>query len=123
MHSALFIFQLPKLLSNFSGSQEITIYSYVICIVIGTIVAAVYTLWNSKIGFETAKLSNTFFYLIFVAGFLGGKFFYYMQNPMLYIDNPALLFDNFSGGFVFYGSVITIIPSIIWYLKSEKSKF
>ena len=123
MYITFFNIQLPKLLANFSGTQEITIYSYVICIVIGIIVAAIYTVWNSKIGFETANLSNSFFYLIFVAGFLGGKFFFYMQNPILYIDNPALLFVNFSGGFVFYGSVITSIPFIIWYLKSEKSKF
>lgn len=123
MHFAIFNLQLVYFLPNLFGTQEITVYSYVICIVIGTVVAAFYSLWNSKRDLKIANLSNTIFYLIFVAGFIGGKFFYYMQSPILYINNPTLIFDNFSGGFAFYGSIITIIPFIFWYLKSEKSKF
>jgi phosphatidylglycerol:prolipoprotein diacylglycerol transferase len=30
------------------------------------------------------------------------------------------MLHNFSGGFVFYGSFITIIPVVIWYLKKYK---
>jgi phosphatidylglycerol:prolipoprotein diacylglycerol transferase len=116
MHPELFNFQLP----DFLGQQKITVYSYATCIVIGTLVATIYTRWSAKKDLGIVNLSNTFFYLIFIAGFIGGKFFYYMQSPMRYIENPALMLDNFSGGFVFYGSFIAIIPFIIWYLKKRK---
>ncbi|WP_420574215.1 prolipoprotein diacylglyceryl transferase [Kordia sp.] len=116
MYPELFDIQLP----SFLGGQEITIYSYATCIVLGTLIAAVYTRWSAKKDLGITNLSNTFFYFIFIAGFIGGKFFYYMQNPQLYIENPSLMLDNFSGGFVFYGSFVTIIPFIIWYLKKQK---
>jgi phosphatidylglycerol:prolipoprotein diacylglycerol transferase len=120
MHPELFNFQLPDFLSNLFNRQEVTLYSYATCIVLGTLIATLYTKWSAKRDLGIANLSNTFFYLIFIAGFIGGKFFYYMQSPMLYIKNPALMLDNFSGGFVFYGSFIAIIPFIIWYLKKRK---
>ncbi|WP_298427250.1 prolipoprotein diacylglyceryl transferase [uncultured Kordia sp.] len=116
MYPELFNFQLP----DFLGQQEVTIYSYAVCIVVGTLIAAIYTRWSAKRDVGITNLSNTFFYLIFIAGFIGGKFFYYMQDPVLYIENPSLMLHNFSGGFVFYGSFVTIIPFIIWYLKKRK---
>ena len=65
-------------------------------------------------------MSNNFFYLIFIAGFVGGKLFYFLENPTKYFNNLKLILDNFSGGFVFYGSFVTIIPLLIWYLKKHK---
>lgn len=115
MHPDLFHFQLP----DFLGKQEIIIHSYAVCIVLGTLIATIYTRWSTKKELGVIYLSNTFFYLIFVIGFVGGKLFYYLQNPLLYIKNPPLALHNFSGGFVFYGSFVTIIPFIIWYLKKQ----
>ncbi len=98
-----------------------TIYTYAFCIVIGTLVASVYTKWSAKKELGIVNLSNNFFYLIFIAGFVGGKLFFYLERPIYFFNNPKLMLDNFSGGFVFYGSFITIVPIVIWYLK--KSKF
>ena len=97
-----------------------TVYTYAFLIVLGTLVAALYTKWRTKKELRLKELSNNFFYLIFIAGFVGGKLFYYLENPSKYFNNPKLLLDNFSGGFVFYGSFITIIPVLIWYLKKHK---
>ncbi|MEE9363841.1 MAG: prolipoprotein diacylglyceryl transferase [Cellulophaga sp.] len=119
MFPELFTFELPDFLSNIFG-QYITIYSYATCIVLGMLIAGGFTKWRTKKELGVKNLSNTFFYLIFIAGFIGGKLFFYLQSPTYYINKPSLLLDNFSGGFVFYGSFVVIIPFIIRYLKKHK---
>ena len=99
---------------------KITIYTYAFLIALGTLVAALYTKWRAKRELGIMELSNNFFYLIFIAGFIGGKLFYYLERPKYFFSNPKLMLHNFSGGFVFYGSFITIIPILIWYLKKHK---
>jgi len=99
---------------------SLTVYTYAFLIALGTLIAALFTKWRAKKELRLKELSNNFFYLIFIAGFVGGKLFYYLENPSKYFNNPKLLLDNFSGGFVFYGSFITIIPVLIWYLKKHK---
>jgi len=117
MYPELFNFSLPEFLANLFGVQKVTLYTYATLIVLGTVIATKYTRFSAKRDIGVTNLSNTFFYLIFIAGFVGGKLFYYLQDPMSYVHDPSLLTNNFSGGFVFYGSFVTIIPFIIWYLK------
>ena len=99
---------------------NITIYTYAFLIALGTLVASIYTKWSAKRELGIFNLSNNFFYLIFIAGFVGGKLFYYLEKPLYFLRNPTLILDNFSGGFVFYGSFITIILMLLWYLKKHK---
>ncbi len=96
---------------------HLTIYTYAFLIGLGILVAVIYTKWQAKKDFNKLVLPMDFFYLIFIMGFLGGKIFFYLENPSRYLETPSLLLDNFSGGFVFYGSFLFIIPVIIWYLK------
>jgi len=99
---------------------KITIYSYAVLIALGTLVASLYTKWRAKEELGIKELSNNFFYLVFIAGFIGGKVFFYLEKPSYFLANPKLMLHNFSGGFVFYGSFITIIPIVICYLKRHK---
>jgi len=112
MHPELFHFDL-------FGYQQ-TIYSYALLIVLGTITASLYTKWRAKKELGIADLSNNFFYLVFLAGFVGGKLFFYLEKPAYYFNNPKLMLDDFSGGFVFYGSFLFIVPVLVWYLKKHK---
>ena len=114
MHPQLFHFEFPF------SSHHFTIYTYAFCIVLGTLLASIYTKWSAKKELGIQNLSNNFFYIIFIAGFVGGKLFFYLERPIYFWNNPNLMLDNFSGGFVFYGSFITIIPIVIWYLKKHK---
>jgi len=114
MHPELFSFYFPFV------SQQVTIYTYAFCIVLGTLIASLYTKYTAKKDLGIKNLPNSFFYIIFIAGFVGGKLFYYLEKPVFFWNNPNLLLENFSGGFVFYGSFITIIPIVIWYLKKQK---
>jgi phosphatidylglycerol:prolipoprotein diacylglycerol transferase len=120
MHPELFTFQLPDFLYGIFNTHQVTIYTYAFCIVTGTLVAALYTKWRAKKDLGIIELPYSFFYIIFIAGFVGGKLFFYLEKPSYFWHNPNLLLDNFSGGFVFYGSFITIIPIVIWYLKKHK---
>jgi phosphatidylglycerol:prolipoprotein diacylglycerol transferase len=112
MHPELFHFDL------FGFHQ--TIYTYALLIVLGTIAASLYTKWRAKKELGIADLSNNLFYLVFLAGFVGGKLFFYLERPVYYFNKPSLMLDNFSGGFVFYGSFLFIFPVLIWYLKKYK---
>ncbi len=120
MHPELFHFQLPNFMAHLFHSKQLTVYTYAFCITFGCLITTIYTKRAARKELGINYLSNNFFYLIFIAGFVGGKLFFYLEKPFYYIDNPSLLLDNFSGGFVFYGSFVTIIPVIIWYLKLYK---
>jgi len=119
MFPKLFDFSLPDFLASLFGVEQVTVYTYATLIALGTLIAALYTKRSAKTELGITKLSNSFFYGIFVAGFVGGKLFYYLQDPLPYMQNPSLMSDNFSGGFVFYGSFVVIIPYVIWYLKKN----
>lgn len=118
MHIELFHFSLPDFLSNLFHIKQVTVYTYAFCIAFAALIGSLYTKWSARKDLEI-ELSNSFFYMIFIAGFVGGKLFYYLEKPLFYWNNPSLLLDNFSGGFVFYGSFVTIIPIVIWYLKKK----
>ncbi|AUC77041.1 prolipoprotein diacylglyceryl transferase [Olleya sp. Bg11-27] len=120
MFPELFDFSLPEFFSRLFGLTQVTVYSYATLIALGTLIAALYTKWSAKKTLGITNLSNTFFYLVFIAGFVGGKLFFYLQDPMLYINNPSLILSSFNGGYVFYGSFIVIVPVVIWYLKKHK---
>src|SRR5690606_39479014 len=80
MFPELFHFSLPDFLSSIFGIQEVTIYSYAVLIALGTLLAGIYTKWRAKKELGIINLSNTFFYNIFIAGFVGGKLFYYRSE-------------------------------------------
>ena len=118
MHKELFRFQLPDYFATLFHTKWLIIYTYAFCIVLGIILGTLYTKWNARktLGVE---LPNTFIYLIFSAGFIGGKIFYFIENPSYFWNHLSLLLNIFSGGFVFYGSFVTIIFVVIWYLKKH----
>ncbi|MCP9769717.1 hypothetical protein EGI22_17575 [Lacihabitans sp. LS3-19] len=92
------------------------IYSYSICIVLGTFLAAKYSKYYAKKTLDI-NLENNFYYLIFLGGFIGGKLLFWLENPGFYIQNPRMLLDISEGGFVFYGSLIFGVLVAIYYLK------
>ncbi len=104
---------------HFFGLYKTTIYTYATCIVIGTLLAAIYAKRTAKKELGVT-ITNNLIYLVFIAGFIGGKLFFFLENPISFLENPNTLKEIFSGGFVFYGSFVTIIPMVIWYLKKYK---
>ena len=116
MHKELFRFNLPVFLSN---NNQVTVYTYAFVIAVGCLIAAIYTRKSAKKELKI-ELPNSFFYMIFSAGFVGGKVLFFLEKPLFYYANPKLILSHFKSGYVFYGSFIFCILAIAWYLKKKK---
>jgi phosphatidylglycerol:prolipoprotein diacylglycerol transferase len=98
---------------------SLTVYSYGFMIALGVLCAVAYMFFQGRkdVGL-TFDQANTLFLLIFIAAFIGGKVFLLLENPSLYMNNPSKLFTG--RGFVFYGSFLFAIPTMLWFFKKHK---
>ncbi len=120
MHPKLFNIPLPEFLSRLLGINSITVYTYAFCIVLATVISCMYIKRSAKKELKGWSVPYSFFYAMFLAGFIGGKLFYYLEKPAYYFQHPQLLLDNFSGGFVVYGSIIFIALFTVLYCVKNK---
>lgn len=120
MHPIFFQFDVPGFLQGFLPNT-ITLYSYGFFIACGAIIGAVYAGHQSKKQFDTKmETIQMLFILIIFAAVVGGKFFIIFENPKLYLSEPSRLFKSFNNGFVFYGSLLFAIPTILIFFKKNK---
>ena len=98
-----------------------TIYSYGVLIAIGAALGFYYTSHHAKIelGIDPDKI-QTLAIMIILAAFIGGKFFYYLEEPGFYFNPPSNMLKNFRTGFVFYGSLLFVIPTAVWFFRKNK---
>ena len=100
-------------------SDSFTIYTYGFFIAIGAVLGGLYMWWQGKRQFGLSfDQANTLFVLLIVAGVVGGKLFVLFESPEYYLGNPLKLFSG--SGFVFYGSLLTAIPTILWFFNKNK---
>jgi len=119
MFPRLISLPIPEFLQGFLPAH-MTIHSYGLMIAIGVLIAFYITLRKSKkYGVDADKLSGLFIYVIIVA-FIGGKLFFFFEDLGKYIENPSLVKRALGGGFVFYGSLIFAIPTIIFWVRRQK---
>ncbi len=120
MHPILFEFNTPDFLKALLPGQ-ITIYTYGFLIACGAISGFVYTAWQAKKQFSVSvETTQTLIVLIILASVVGGKVFIIFEDPQFYLRNPSKLFENFSSGFVFYGSLLFAIPTMILFFRHHK---
>jgi phosphatidylglycerol:prolipoprotein diacylglycerol transferase len=88
-------------------------------IAIGVVAAVAYMAIQGKkdVGL-TFDQANSLFLIIFIAAFVGGKVFLLLENPSYYFGNPSRLLRG--SGFVFYGSFLFAVPSMLWYFRKQK---
>ena len=97
----------------------VSIYSYGFMIALGAIAGVAYmTIQGKKEVGLTFDQANTLFLYIFLAAIVGGKVFLFFENASFYIDHPRKLFTG--RGFVFYGSFLFAIPTMLWFFKKNK---
>lgn len=119
MYPKLISFETPDFL-KFILPDHITVYSYGVMIALGILSAYFIVKYKTKdIPLSSDKISSLLIWVI-VAAFIGGKLFFFLENPQRYIDDPSEIINAAGGGFVFYGSLIFAIPTIIWWLRKEK---
>jgi phosphatidylglycerol:prolipoprotein diacylglycerol transferase len=118
MHPKLITFNVPDFLQGLFPST-ITIYWYGFLIAIGAILAISYTGYQAKKQYQLKfEDVNTLFLLLLVASIIGGKVFYFFEDPSYYISNIGELMSG--KGFVFYGSFLFTIPVMWLFFKFHK---
>ena len=96
-----------------------TVYTYGFMIAVGVVFAVSYLALRGKKEVNlTFDQANNLFLFIFLAAVVGGKIFLLFENPSLYLSNPKKLFTG--SGFVFYGSFLFAVPTMLWYFKKNK---
>jgi phosphatidylglycerol---prolipoprotein diacylglyceryl transferase len=115
----LVTFSIPSFLQGFLP-DHFTLHSYGLMIALGVLVSFYITLQKSKrFGLDSDTLSSLFIWVI-LAAFVGGKLFFFLEDMGKFTANPSLIKGAIGGGFVFYGSLIFAVPTIVWWLKKEK---
>ncbi|MTI21670.1 prolipoprotein diacylglyceryl transferase [Fulvivirga sp. RKSG066] len=118
MYPILFEIPLPEFLHGFLG-ESFTAYSYGFFIVIGALLGVTYVAVQSRKKFDLSlDKVNSLFLLLLLAAFVGGKVFLYFENPAYYNNNMANLLSG--KGFVFYGSLLFCIPSMLLFFRYHK---
>lgn len=117
MYPKLIEFPLPEFLHGIF-SETFAIYSYGFFIAIGAIAGIYYTTIKGKEHFNLKFDDiNTLFILLIVAAFVGGKLFLIFEDPSRYLSNPKAFLSG--QGFVFYGSLLFCIPTMLFYFKKK----
>ena len=118
MHPVLFEIPVPELLQGILPST-ISIYAYGFFIVLGAISGFLYMATQAKKYFRLSfDQSNALLLLLLIAAIIGGKVFLFFENPSLYSQNPSALISG--RGFVFYGSLLFCIPTMLWFFRKHK---
>lgn len=96
-----------------------TIHSYGLMIALGAIGGIAYMAIRGRkeVGL-TFEQANSLFLYLFIAAFVGGKFFLFFESPSSYASNPGKLLTG--QGFVFYGSFLFAIPTMLWFFRKQK---
>ena len=121
MYPKILRFKVPDGFLNGILPEYITIYSYGLMIAIGVLMSYWFIIRRvKKFKIDKDELSSMFIWAM-IAGFVGGKVFYFLEDLSKYTAEPKLMLQNLSGGgFVFYGSVLFVIPVIIFWLKKKR---
>lgn len=111
----------PELFSFNLFGDKWTVASYGTMIALGIVLGTTYAsrLAKSKLNVKSETFWDMILMLIPVS-VLGGKVFFWLENPQRYISDPSKLFANFGNGFVFYGSLIFGVTSLILYFRWKK---
>ncbi|MEM1406261.1 MAG: prolipoprotein diacylglyceryl transferase family protein, partial [Bacteroidota bacterium] len=118
MHPVLFKIPVPDFLEGIFG-EFFTVHAYGFFIVLGAVVGLTYVASESKKDFKLPfDKVNTLFLLLLFAAVVGGKVFLYFEDPERYAGNLKGLFSG--KGFVFYGSLLFCIPTMLWFFKKNK---
>lgn len=100
---------------------DFTIHTYGFMIMLGATFGYFYMAYTAQkeLGIDKDKIQNLAVFVI-LSAFVGGKLFFYLENPGYYFDSFSNLKKNFRTGFVFYGSLLFAIPVTVWYFRKQK---
>lgn len=89
-------------------------------ILVGIVLAWFYARWSMKrFGASADKVSEMFLWAA-LAAYLGGRLFYFLEDPGFFFKNPKALVQLSGNGFVFYGSFLVAIPTLFFFFKRSR---
>jgi phosphatidylglycerol:prolipoprotein diacylglycerol transferase len=95
----------------------LTIHTYGFFVAMGFLVGLSFAVRQAKKeGISSQKIIDLGFYIL-LASIIGSRLFYIFVNPSYYMSNPLDIFKIWEGGLVFYGGVLLVIPTVIWYVR------
>lgn len=121
MHPILFTWNLPEWLTSTLTflPETISPKTYGTLIALGILASWIYgTRAAAKFGVKRDTVTDMFLWLI-ISSFLGGKFFFYLEEPSRYFVDGNW-YKNIGNGFVFYGSMIFAFPTLWWFFKKKQ---
>lgn len=120
MHPILYKIPVPEFLRGILP-DELIVASYGTLIVLGIISGYFYMKSAAKkeLNLHHDTIMNIIIVMV-IASVIGGKVFFYLENPGRYIEDPSRMFKNFGSGFVFYGSLIFAVSSLVYYFRTLK---
>ena len=96
----------------------ITVYTYGFYIAVGATLGFTYMAIQGKKQFGlTFDKANTLFILLVLSAVVGGKVFFFFESPAYYLKNLSTLLSG--SGFVFYGSLLFCIPTMLFFFKKN----
>ncbi len=97
---------------------DFTIRTYGFMIMMGALLGFIYgvRVFKKDLSVPLDKVQNLTLLLI-VAAVVGGKIFFYLEDPGFYFQSFENLKKDLSTGFVFYGSLIFAIPTMMLYFR------
>jgi len=96
-----------------------TLYTYGFFIAVGTLLGGLFMGWQGRKRYGmTFEQANNLILLLLIAGVVGGKLFVIFENPSFYLAHPSALASK--NGFVFYGSLLTAVPLMLWFFKKRR---
>jgi phosphatidylglycerol---prolipoprotein diacylglyceryl transferase len=99
---------------------SVKVYGYGFSIMIGALLAYYYALQQSKKIAVSQDTVSEMAILIIASAVVGGKVFLWFANWDYYIHNPSKMFELSGSGFVFYGSFIFCILSLLVFLRIKR---
>jgi phosphatidylglycerol:prolipoprotein diacylglycerol transferase len=101
--------------------KPVSIHTYGVMIALGAFAFYIYgsTIAKKELGIPPETI-QALARIIIISAVIGGKLFYYFEEPSFYFSPPSNMLVNFRTGFVFYGSLLFVIPSVIWFYRKHK---
>jgi len=111
----------PILFSFDFFGHPVNIHSYGVLISFGALMGFIYASTTAKkeLGIEIQTMQNLARTII-IAAFVGGKILYFLEDPGFYFFPPSNMLHDFRTGFVFYGSLLFVIPLVILFFRKHK---
>lgn len=117
MHRTIFYIPIPL------TDKVIPVHSYGFMMAVGFFLAVYVARWKAKKeGIDPNLISDLGIYLL-IAGIIGARIFYVIQNIDEYKDNFIDVFKVYEGGLVFYGGLIAAMGMLIAFARKKKFPF